>query len=88
MSELDKALARFDGAVMALETALEPVIEARGAAAVAVAAEIDALKQDRTRLETDMGSMHAELAMLEVFTDEIFEKVDGAITEIRQILEE
>ncbi|MGF1455667.1 MAG: DUF4164 family protein [Alphaproteobacteria bacterium] len=96
MSDLTSAMARFDVALQALETALQPVLEPRaGDDAFApdesldrLETELDALKDDRARLENDLGSMRAEMALLEVFTDQIFEKVDNVIVEIRDILEE
>ncbi len=90
MTELTFAMARFDSAVQSLETALDPVLaprpDAKGLGRLE--AEVEALKSDRARLENDLGTMRAELALLEVFTDQIFEKVDGVIFEIRDILEE
>jgi hypothetical protein len=85
MSRLDSAMARFAAALDKLDQAL-----ARRPAAArlddALAKELRGLKEDRTRLASELERLNGEKVALEGFTDEVAGRLEGAIREIRAVL--
>ncbi len=88
VSDLQTALNRFDATVASLEATLDKALAVPKTPDAALTAEIQGLKEDRRRLESELGTMRAEAALLEAFTDRMFDKVDTAVSEIRYILED
>ncbi len=94
MSRLESAINQFNQALDRLEAALN-----RRGAAGAVAAgtgyggasekilrEIQALREDRAKLAQALDSARADYAALESVGDEVDERLDGAIRDIRRVL--
>ena len=81
MSTLDAALARFSQALTRLEKAAEEKLaRANGSA------ELDGLKDERDRLLARVAVLEEEARSLAGLTEEVEERLDGAITEIREVL--
>ena len=81
MSTLDAALARFSQALTRLEKAAEErLARANGSA------ELDAVKDERNRLLARVAILEEEARSLAGLTEEVEERLDGAITEIREVL--
>ena len=81
MSTLDAALARFSEALTRLETAAEErLARANGSA------ELDGVKDERDRLLARVATLEEEARSLAGLTEEVEERLDGAITEIREVL--
>ena len=81
MSTLDAALARFSQALTRLEKAAEEKLaRANGHA------ELDGLKDERDRLLARVAVLEEEARSLAGLTEEVEDRLDGAITEIREVL--
>jgi len=81
MSTLDAALARFSQALTRLETAAkERLPRANGSA------ELDGMRDERDRLLARVATLEEEARSLAGLTEEVEERLDGAITEIREVL--
>jgi len=81
MTTLDAALARFSQALTRLETAAEErLARANGSA------ELDRVKDERDRLLARIAILEEEARSLAGLTEEVEERLDGAITEIREVL--
>jgi hypothetical protein len=85
MSRLDAALARFSQALDRLETAAERrLVRARDSAGLE--AEHRILKEERDRLVARVVSLEEEARALAGLTEEVEDRLDGAIAEIREVL--
>ncbi len=81
MSTLDAALARFSQALTRLETAAkERLARANGSV------ELDGVKDERNRLLARVAVLEEEARSLAGLTEEVEDRLDGAITEIREVL--
>jgi cell division protein FtsB len=85
MSRLDAALARFSQALSRLETAAEGSL-ARTRASAGLEAELRILKDERDRLVARVAGLEEEGRALAGLTEEVEDRLDGAITEIREVL--
>jgi len=85
MSRLDAALARFSQALNRLETAAEAnLVRTREAAGLEV--ELRILKEERDRLVARVAGLEEEARNLAGLTEEVEDRLDGAIAEIREVL--
>lgn len=85
MSRLDDTAARLEKALDALEATALPLAELR----VQVkkdAAEIDGLNKEREALLARVAELEEETRGLAGITEEVEERLDGAIAEIRMAL--
>lgn len=90
MSELEDALDRFDRALEDLEKAMRDTLKGYEEALTARASDsrnLASARKEQNRLESELGAMRVETAMLEAMTDRLTGKLDVAIGEIRDILE-
>ncbi len=87
MSRLDSAMASFSEALENLETSVNRGIQ-RQVAADGLESELSALRQDRARLAQELDSMKSEAKALEGVTDEVSQRLDSAIRDIRSVLEQ
>lgn len=78
-------MARFSAALDRLEASLAQR-EAKQRLDETLARELAGLKEDRTRLATELERLHSEKVALEGFTDEVAGRLEGAIREIRAVL--
>jgi hypothetical protein len=85
MSRLDDALARFDAALHRLDEAVDTRL-AKPNALPGVAAELGALKEERARLVARIAGLEAESRNLAGLTEEVEDRLDGTIAEIREVL--
>ena len=85
MSTLDAALARFSEALTRLETAAEQRL-ARADDSAGQKGELRSLKNERDRLVARVATLEEEARSLAGLTEEVEERLDGAITEIREVL--
>ncbi len=89
MNKLDSALRKFNAALarleqVAAETANRP---ATGPSlSQQFAADLKALREDRTKLAEELARLNVEKVALEGFTDEVAGRLEGAIREIRAVL--
>jgi hypothetical protein len=85
MSRLDDAMGRFGAALDRLEASanarLEQADMPRGGGA-----ELSALKDERARLVARIAALEAESRTLAGLTEEVEDRLDGAISEIREVL--
>ena len=85
MSRLDDALARFGAALDRLEaSAQERAARPRTSSGLAV--EVSALKAERERLIARIAGLEEESRTLAGLTGEVEDRLDSAITEIREVL--
>jgi hypothetical protein len=59
---------------------------AQGSAPAGLAAELGALKEERARLVARIAGLEAESRNLAGLTEEVEDRLDGAIAEIREVL--
>jgi predicted nucleic acid-binding Zn-ribbon protein len=85
MSQLDETAQRLDAALVALESTVQPLLDARAQAA-RDAAEIARLAGERERLLARIADLEEETRSLGGLTEEIEGRLDGAIAEIRTAL--
>ena len=85
MAELDRMAAQLNAALDRLEQSATPLVEARARAA-RDKAEIDALKQERERLQARIALLEGEAKKLAGVTNQVEGRLDAAITEIRTAL--
>ena len=85
MSRLDDALARFGAALDRLEASADARL-AQANAPGGLAAELGALKEERARLVARIAGLEAESRTLAGLTEEVEDRLDGAIAEIREVL--
>jgi predicted nucleic acid-binding Zn-ribbon protein len=85
MSRLDAALARFSQALSRLETAAEASV-ARTRESAGLEAELRILKEERDRLVARIATLEEEGRALAGLTEEVEDRLDGAIAEIREVL--
>ena len=81
MSTLDAALARFSQALSRLEKASEQRL-----ARANDSAELRGVKDERDRLVARVATLEEEARSLAGLTEEVEERLDGAIAEIREVL--
>jgi predicted nucleic acid-binding Zn-ribbon protein len=85
MTQLDTAATRLSQALDALESTVQPLLEARARAARDTA-EIARLSTERERLLARIAELENETRALSGLTQEVDGRLDGAIAEIRQAL--
>jgi hypothetical protein len=85
MSRLDTALARFSQALNRLETAAETTL-VRTRESAGLEAELRIVKNERDRLVARVASLEEEARNLAGLTEEVEDRLDGAIAEIREVL--
>jgi hypothetical protein len=85
MKRLEDMAARLDAALGALESAATPLLEARKRAAKDTAA-LAALNLERESLFARVAELEEEARSLTGITEEVEDRLDGAISEIRQAL--
>jgi len=83
MSRLDDALARFAAALDQMEARAE---ERLAREPVDSTAEVSLLKAERERLVARIAGLEEEARNLAGLTEEVEERLDGAIQEIRDVL--
>jgi hypothetical protein len=85
MSRLEAAKQRFSDALDALETSInERLADAR--ASTSASAETALLRAERERMLARIAALEAESRELAGLTGEVEERLDGAITELREAL--
>jgi predicted nucleic acid-binding Zn-ribbon protein len=87
MSKFDSAMASFAEALGTLETSVNRGIQ-RQTGANGLERELSALRQDRARLAQELDGVKSEAKALEGVTDEVSERLDTAIRDIRSVLEQ
>jgi hypothetical protein len=85
MSRLDAALARFSQALDRLNTASQKRL-ARVRDTAGLEAELQIVREERDRLVAHVASLEEEARTLAGLTEEVEDRLDGAITEIREVL--
>ena len=85
MSRLDDALGRFGAALDRLEASANARLEQADMAGGG-GAELSALKDERARLVARIAVLEAESRTLAGLTEEVEDRLDGAISEIREVL--
>lgn len=85
MSRLELAAARLAKALDALDVAVSPLLKARESAAAAET-KIAQLDSEREVLVTRMANMEEDARSLAGLTEEVEDRLDGAIAEIRAAL--
>jgi len=86
MTKLDSSMERFFQALDKLESAAERR-KGDNVSAEQAQRELVALKEDRARLVSELEKAKIHNQALEDVTDEVSERLDGAITEIQGALE-
>ncbi|MCP5432171.1 MAG: DUF4164 family protein [Alphaproteobacteria bacterium] len=87
MSGLDEAMERFSQALDRLETSLARRVAGQRADSD-LERELKALREDRARLQRELDAARSEYGRLEKVTDEVSERLDGTIGELRSVLGE
>ena len=85
MSRLDAALVRFFQALNRLETAAEASL-VRTREATGLEAELRIVSEERDRLTARVASLEEESRALAGLTEEVEDRLDGAIAEIREVM--
>jgi chromosome segregation ATPase len=85
MGKLDLAAERLTKALNALDASVVPLIEARANAAGADG-ELEALRSEREMLLARVAVLEEELQALSEISEEVENRLDGAIGEIRSAL--
>ena len=85
MSRLDSAMMAFGKALEDLETSVNRGIQ-RKVSADGMDKELAALRQDRARLAQELDGVKSEAKALEETTDEVSQRLDSAIHDIRAVL--
>ncbi|HEY1631462.1 MAG TPA: DUF4164 family protein [Rhizomicrobium sp.] len=85
MSQLDETAQRLAQTLDALESTVQPLLDARNQAQKD-RAEIARLSAERERLIARIGDLEEETRSLSGLTGEVEGRLDGAIAEIRQAL--
>lgn len=89
MSQLDETAQRLAQALDALESTVQPLLDAHAqglAQAQKDKAEIARLSAERERLIARIADLEEETRSLSGLTEEVEGRLDGAIAEIRQAL--
>jgi hypothetical protein len=85
MSRLDTAMARFSAALERLETSVDERM-AQAREAMNSMAELAILKAERERLYVRIAALEEDSRLLAGLTEEVEDRLDGAIAEIREVL--
>jgi chromosome segregation ATPase len=85
MSRLDDARERFAAALDRLDEAVEARL-AQTKAPAGLTAELGALKEERARLVARIAGLEAESRNLAGLTEEVEDRLDTTIAEIREVL--
>jgi Domain of unknown function (DUF4164) len=85
MGKLDLAAERLTKALNALDAGLVPLVESRAGAAGADG-ELEALRSEREMLLARVAVLEEELQALSDISEEVENRLDGAIGEIRTAL--
>jgi Domain of unknown function (DUF4164) len=85
MTQLDQTAQRLASALGALESTVQPLLDAR-ARAQNDASEIARLTAERDRLLARVAMLEEEGRVMSGLTEEVEGRLDGAISEIRQAL--
>lgn len=92
MSRLESAMTQFNQALDRLEAAVGrrgaqgSASAGAGGASEKILREIQALREDRAKLAQALDSARTDNAALESLGDEVEERLDGAIRDIRRVL--
>jgi DNA anti-recombination protein RmuC len=84
---LESALKRFDLSLAQLERAVDQRLS-RESARAGWEEEMRALREDRDRLEKELGATRDQARALEQVTDQVASRLDAAIRGIRTVLEQ
>ena len=87
MSKLETSMQSFAAALEKLETSVNRGIQ-RQSGANGLERELSALRQDRARLAQELDGVKSEAKALEGVTDEVSDRLDSAIRDIRAVLEQ
>lgn len=87
-------MSRLEGAIEQFSQALDRLEHAVGKRGAGVERgpdktgqrEIQALREDRARLASELDHVRSEFMMLEKTSDEVESRLDGAIRDIRRVL--
>ena len=85
MNRLDSALMRFSTALVRLESSVTDRLAAARDAKNS-RAELEILKADRERLLARIAALEEDSRMLAGLTEEVEDRLDTAISEIREVL--
>ena len=85
MTKLDEAKARLSAALDSLETSIEQERSATRESGNSMA-ELALLKAERERLFARIAALEEESRVLAGLTEEVEDRLDGAIAEIREVL--
>jgi predicted nucleic acid-binding Zn-ribbon protein len=85
MSRLDLARTRFEAALAAVENAALPLAASRGEASK-TSDRLVALSAEREALQARVAELEDEIQALSSITEEVEERLDGAIGDIRAAL--
>ena len=85
MNRLETAIARLDEALRHLEDTAETRLRA-ARDAVSTTAEVELLQAERERLSARVTALEDESRMLAGLSEEVEDRLDGAIAEIREVL--
>ncbi len=85
MTRLDSALMRFSTALVRLESSVTDRL-AVAREAKNSRAELEILKADRERLVARIAALEEDSRMLAGLTEEVEDRLDTAISEIREVL--
>ena len=85
MSRLDAALTRFSAALDRLDLAAQAGL-VRAHESAGVEAELRIATEERDRLAARVATLEEEARVLAGLTEEVEDRLDGAIAEIREVL--
>jgi predicted nucleic acid-binding Zn-ribbon protein len=85
MERLEAAIARLAQALRTLEENADARMRA-AREAVSTAAEVELLQAERERLTARVAALEDESRVLAGLTEEVEDRLDGAIAEIREVL--
>jgi hypothetical protein len=85
MTQLDQTAQRLASALDALESTVQPLLDAR-ARAQKDTAEIARLTAERDRLLARVAALEEDGRVMSGLTEDVETRLDGAISEIRQAL--
>jgi hypothetical protein len=85
MERLDTAIGRLSEALRILEDNADARLRATREA-VSTAAEVELLQAERERLTARVAALEEESRLLAGLTEEVEDRLDGAIAEIRDVL--
>lgn len=87
MSRLERAMERFSAALDKLEARLHRSVSNSHQDSHQDNGELESLRADQARMNHELEQLKSERRALEDVTDEVAGRLDGAIREIRSVLE-